>query len=196
MVNVTLPSACNFPSWTHKSQNRWVSGAIRKEGPKLGFSGPGISLIWSSGFGISLVLSSGFGIWKQNRGEFGVLKVFLGGGMPKISLGITGLHEIFGRDYGIEVSYWGSDLRSAEVTRAEKERKLPQLKRNVQYFYQNWIYKCPTVPFGMYGSQIRLVWSRHGYFGDLNFPEMLPNKSIHNTYGTKLTSFKTVSPIR
>ena len=77
--------------------------------------------------------------------------------MPKITLMITVLHEIWGRDYGIEVPYYGSDLRSAEVTRVERERKLPQLKRNFQYFYQNWIYKCPTVSFGMYGSQIRLV---------------------------------------
>ena len=27
--------------------------------------------------------------------------------MPKIILGITGLHEILGRDYGIEEPYWG-----------------------------------------------------------------------------------------
>ena len=27
--------------------------------------------------------------------------------MPEVSLGITGLHEIVGRDHGIEESYWG-----------------------------------------------------------------------------------------
>ena len=27
--------------------------------------------------------------------------------MPKINLGITGLHEILGRNYGIEEPYWG-----------------------------------------------------------------------------------------
>ena len=27
--------------------------------------------------------------------------------MPKISLGIMGLHEILGPDYGIEKPYWG-----------------------------------------------------------------------------------------
>ena len=27
--------------------------------------------------------------------------------MPKIILQITGLHEILGRDYGIEKLYWG-----------------------------------------------------------------------------------------
>ena len=30
------------------------------------------------------------------------LKVCAGGGLPKITLGITGLHEVFGQDYGIE----------------------------------------------------------------------------------------------
>ena len=43
--------------------------------------------------------------------------------MPKITLMITVLHEIWGRDYGIEVPYYGSDLRSAEVTRVERERE-------------------------------------------------------------------------
>ena len=36
------------------------------------------------------------------------LKVCAGGGMPKITLGITGLHEVLGRDYGSEKPYWGS----------------------------------------------------------------------------------------
>ena len=31
-----------------------------------------------------------------------------------------GIARNFGRDYGLE-PYWGSDLRSAEVTRAERE---------------------------------------------------------------------------
>ena len=30
--------------------------------------------------------------------------------MPKITLEITGLHEILGRDYGIEEPYWGTSL--------------------------------------------------------------------------------------
>ena len=34
------------------------------------------------------------------------LKVCVGGGVPKITLGITGLHKILGRDYGIEEFYW------------------------------------------------------------------------------------------
>ena len=100
----------NFPSWTHKSQSRWVSGAIRKKAPNWDFRDPGFSLFEAR--------DSGFE--SKIRGEFEVLKVCLGSGMRKITLGITGLHEIFGRDYGLE-PYWGSDLRSAEVTRAERE---------------------------------------------------------------------------
>ena len=36
-----------------------------------------------------------------------LLKVFEGGGMPKITLGITGLHEALDRDYRSEKPYWG-----------------------------------------------------------------------------------------
>ena len=35
------------------------------------------------------------------------LTVCAGGVMPKMTLGIRELHEILGRDYGIEESYWG-----------------------------------------------------------------------------------------
>ena len=35
------------------------------------------------------------------------LKVCAVGGMPKITLGITGLLEVLGRDYGSEEPYWG-----------------------------------------------------------------------------------------
>ena len=33
--------------------------------------------------------------------------------MPKITLGITGLHEILGRDYGIDEPYWGPSVSMA-----------------------------------------------------------------------------------
>ena len=46
------------------------------------------------------------------------LKVCAGGGMPKIALGITGLLEILGRDYGIEEPYWGPAL----IVDADTER--------------------------------------------------------------------------
>ena len=38
------------------------------------------------------------------------LKVCAGGGMPKVTLGITGLPEILGRDYGIKKPYWGPSI--------------------------------------------------------------------------------------
>ena len=37
-------------------------------------------------------------------------KLCAGCGIPKITLGITGLHEISGQDYGIEEPYWGPSL--------------------------------------------------------------------------------------
>ena len=43
---------------------------------------------------------------KAKSGRVLGLKVYVGGGMPKITLGITGLHEILGRDYGIEELCW------------------------------------------------------------------------------------------
>jgi len=47
---------------------------------------------------------------KEKSGRVSRLKVCTGGGMPKITLGITGLHEILGRDYGIEEPYWGPSV--------------------------------------------------------------------------------------
>ena len=44
---------------------------------------------------------------KAKSGRDSGLKVYARGGMPKITLGITGLHEILGRDYGIEEPYCG-----------------------------------------------------------------------------------------
>ena len=38
------------------------------------------------------------------------LKVRAGGVMPTITLGITELHEILSRDYGIEGPYWGPSM--------------------------------------------------------------------------------------
>ena len=35
--------------------------------------------------------------------------------MPKITLGITGLLEILGRDYGIEKLYWGVRSKQGSV---------------------------------------------------------------------------------
>ena len=58
------------------------------------FFGTAIFLIWR-----------GVGI-RDFKAKSG-LKECLGDGMPKITLRITGLHEILGPDYGIEEPYWG-----------------------------------------------------------------------------------------
>ena len=50
---------------------------------------------------------------KSRRGSG--LKIYARGGMPKITLGITGLHEILGRDYGIEEPYWGPSLQQCSM---------------------------------------------------------------------------------
>ena len=49
------------------------------------------------------------GIWnrKAKSGRDSGMKVSAKGGMPKITLGITGLHETLGRDYGIWEHYYG-----------------------------------------------------------------------------------------
>ena len=44
---------------------------------------------------------------KAKSGRDSGIKVCAGGGVPKITLGITGLPEILGRDYAIEKPYWG-----------------------------------------------------------------------------------------
>ena len=62
MVSVTLPSACNFPSWTRKSQNRWVSGAIRKEGPKKFFRDPGFPFFEARDSGFESKIGKSLGI--------------------------------------------------------------------------------------------------------------------------------------
>ena len=61
---------------------------------------------------------SGFSLWKLEIRDFKArsgldswLKVCAAGVMPKITIGFTGLHEILGRDYGIEEPYWGPSKR-------------------------------------------------------------------------------------
>ena len=48
---------------------------------------------------------------KAKSGQDSGLKACLRGGMPKITLGITGLHEILGWDLGIEEPYWEPSWR-------------------------------------------------------------------------------------
>ena len=49
---------------------------------------------------------------KAKLGGVSGLKVCPGGGIPKTTLEITGLHETLGRDYGIEELYWRSSLKA------------------------------------------------------------------------------------
>ena len=44
------------------------------------------------------------------------MKVCTVGGMPKMTFGIPGLHEIWGRDYGIEEPYGGPSMESGGST--------------------------------------------------------------------------------
>ena len=61
---------------------------------------------------------SGFSLLKLEIRDFTArsgldswLKVCAAGVMPKITIAFTGLHEILGRDYGIEEPYWGPSKR-------------------------------------------------------------------------------------
>ena len=66
---------------------------MNKENPQLVFRDPEFPLFEARNF-------------KAKSGRDSGLTVSSEGGMPKITLGITGLHEILGRDYGIEEPYW------------------------------------------------------------------------------------------
>ena len=73
-----------------------------------------------SGFSLFEARDSGFSLFETR--DSGVsffetrdlrLNKCAGGGMPKITLRITGVPEILGRDHGIEERYWGpSNLRA------------------------------------------------------------------------------------
>ena len=55
-------------------------------------------------------LKLGIRDFKENSARDSGLKVCLGGAMPKITVGITGLREILGRDYTIEELCWEPSL--------------------------------------------------------------------------------------
>ena len=63
-----------------------------------------------------------FGIrdFKENSGARSRLKLCAGGRIPKITLGITGLHEISGRNYGIEEPSWGTSFVTSSALSARK----------------------------------------------------------------------------
>ena len=86
---------------------------MNKENPQLVFRDPGFPLFEARNF-------------KAKSGRDSGLKVSSEGGMPKITLGITGLHEILGRDYGIEEPYWEPS------TTFEKKKPTRTLKSDVR----------------------------------------------------------------
>ena len=74
------------------------------------------------------VLDRFFGIrdseFKSKIGTRFGIEIMFGRGMPKITLGITGLHKILGRDYGIEEPYWGPSYRySIRLSRCDVLKK-------------------------------------------------------------------------
>ena len=55
-------------------------------------------------------LKLGIRDFKEKSGPESGLKVCTVSGMPKITLGITGLQAILGQDYGIEELCWGPSM--------------------------------------------------------------------------------------
>ena len=69
-------------------------------GSSIGFRDPGFPLFEARDSGFKSKIGT----------RFGIESVF-GRGMPKITLGFTGLHEILGWDYWIEEPHWGPSCR-------------------------------------------------------------------------------------
>ena len=63
-------------------------------------------------------LKLGIRDFKENSGARSRLKLCAGGRIPKITLGITGLHEISGRNYGIEEPSWGPSFVTSSALSA------------------------------------------------------------------------------
>ena len=72
------------------------------------------------------------------------LKVCTGGGMPKVTLGITGLPENLGRDYGTEKPYWVPSFYIGRKTYWSLFIKTVETEMNVS-----------TV---QYTSKVRSIW--------------------------------------
>ena len=66
--------------------------------PQIGFRDPEFPIFETLDAGVQVT---------TNRGQDSGLKASREVGCGKITLGITGLHEILGRDYGIEERYLG-----------------------------------------------------------------------------------------
>ena len=61
--------------------------------------------------------------FKAKSGRDSGLKVCAGGGMPKVTLGITGLPEILGRGYGIDSNFGNQKCHLRNQTRQILEIK-------------------------------------------------------------------------
>ena len=62
---------------------------------------------------------------KAKQARVSGLKVCLGGGIPEITLGITGLHEILGQGNGIEEPYWGPSISNRQWAPANTTNSVP-----------------------------------------------------------------------
>ena len=69
--------------------------------------------------------------YKAKSGRDSGLKVCAGDEIPKIPLGIMGLHEILSRDYGTEDPYWG--LSEERARRNGCFHRLPEIVRNSKH---------------------------------------------------------------
>ena len=71
--------------------------------------------------------------FKAKSGRDSGLKVCAGGEIPKITFGITGLHEISGRDYEIEEPCWRPSFKgSCRGLTSGNNRKLPRMLHRVK----------------------------------------------------------------
>ena len=58
-----------------------------------------------------MIISRFIGIWDFNCAIAVRGWKYARDGVPKITIRITGLHEILGRDYGNKIPYWGPSIR-------------------------------------------------------------------------------------
>ena len=134
------------------------------------------------------VLDRFFGIrdseFKSKIGTRFGIEIMFGRGMPKITLGITGLHKILGRDYGIEEPYWGPSYRySIRLSRCDVLKKNVLFCCQFEPILQPWlpcvvpVYMKKTCPGWKSHSPTRSTLGR----GEPTFPT-IPYKSWRAIY--------------
>ena len=99
---------------------------------------------------------------KEKSGRVSRLKVCTGGGMPKITLGITGLHEIWGRDYMIEEPYWGTSFSMVGLWTDGHSHETRLCKKRAPF---NFTYKELHLPSLAYITGV--LWAKRGEHGIL-----------------------------